>query len=137
MDNILPLDCAFKCSETVGDITVVITNSSNTTTTQCSGLFVNNIVRLLGTLLNLVVLTIITFFFGSAYLTRNFEEKDFVTKCSGIRKNSVAPESQGPQGETLGMPEDETPEGNSRRPKTLSCKLYKCMKNTSKLIVRD
>ena len=69
MNNKLPLDCGFPCSE---EITMPAMNGSATDLPLCSVQRVNNGLRLSVTLMNLLTLTFFSLLFGSAYLTNPF-----------------------------------------------------------------
>ena len=77
MNNNLPMDCGFQCSETVENIAMEMTNSSDINLALCSVQHANNAVRLSVTLINLLALTFLSLLFGSAYLTNRFKEEDF------------------------------------------------------------
>ena len=93
MNNKLPLDCGFPCSE---EIIMPAMNSSATDLPLCSVQRVNNGLRLSVTLMNLLTLTFFSLLFGSAYLTNRFKKEDFkklMPSCCSCCTSTV--ESQG------------------------------------------
>ena len=75
MDNKLPLDCGFQCSD---DISMPAMDGSFPDLSLCSVQRANNAgIRFSLTLINLLVLTFFSLLFGSAYLMKRFKEENF------------------------------------------------------------
>ncbi len=105
MDNELPLDCGFGCGgfKRVGNTTVPTMTCDGTNVGPCCDQHFNSSVRLAFTLVNFLILTVISLLFGSAYLTTRFENLPDCSCVLEVSKESQEVHAASAQSQSYGL----------------------------------